>query len=252
VAPPDALSARLPGATGPFPGATRPATALKFRRRQRCVSLSIPSGVDLAPVRGQVVMLLIDDSGSIFRPEADLEGLRYIAAESVVNLLRRMGVSAVGVVHWGSYCPADLLLRPTTPRDVRRVDMALRMPASSLGGTDLSMALRFAHFVAQEDTPELTPNYLVITDGLESLGRSLENTLAKLPPRSVRVILVDRAGKCDDRMEQRWRNLPLSAFLRLDASDPDDWAWATAVALFSDIGITYPELPDPSAREYLR
>jgi hypothetical protein len=203
-------------------------------------------------IRGQVVMLLIDDSGSMFRPEADREGLRYIAAESVVNVLRRIGVSALGIVHWGSFCPADLLLRPTTPGDIRRVDIALRMPESSLGGTDLSAALRFAHAIAREDAPDLQPNYLVITDGLESLGRPLEDALAELPSRSVRLLLVDRAGQCDAYTEQAWRNLPLGAFLRLDTSDPDDWAWAAAVALFSNIGPSYPRLPDPSAREYLR
>lgn len=247
------LTATLPSATGPFLGTTRPVIAPRFRRRQRCLRLSIPAKAeDLELIEGQVVMLLLDDSGSMFQPEADREGLRYIAAESVVDLLRRMGVSALGVVHWGSRCPADLLLRPTTPGDIRSVDMALRMPESSLGGTDLSFALRFAHSVVQEDVPNLLPNYLVITDGLESLGGPLEDALAELPPRSVRLLLVDRAGQCDASTEQAWRNLPLSAFLRLDASDPDDWAWAAAIALFAGIGTSYPELPDPSAREYLR
>src|SRR5205807_2223690 len=121
--------------------------------------------------------------------------------------------SALGIVHWGSFCPADLLLRPTTPGDIRRVDIALRMPESSLGGTYLSAALRFAHSVAQEDVPNLSPNYLVITDGLESLGRPLEDALAELPPLSVRLLLVDRAGQCDPYTEQAWRDLPLSAFV---------------------------------------
>jgi von Willebrand factor type A domain len=196
-------------------------------------------------------MLLIDDSGSMFRPEADQDGLRYAAAASVVDLLRRLDVAALGVLHWGSYCPADLLLRPTTPQNVRGTDMALRMPSSPLGGTDLSGALRMAHSVTQEDVPHLQPNYLVITDGLESLGRSLQNAVTQLPDRSVRVLLVDRAGKCDSYSEQRWRQLSLGAFLRLVASDPDDWAWAAAVALFAGIGTAYPAIPDLSDRKYL-
>lgn len=246
------LTAKLPSATGPSLGTPRPTMAVVFRRRQRCLQLPIPAEIDLPAIRSQVVMLLIDDSGSMFRPEADQGGLRYVAAESVVDLLRRIDVSALGIVHWGSYCPADLLLRPTTPHDIRGIDIALRMPTSSLGGTDLSGALRFAHSIAGEDAPNLTPNYLVITDGLESVGRPLESTLAKLPPASVRVLLVDRAKKCDAQMEQQWRSLPLSAFLRLDTDDPDDWAWKAAVALFSNIGVTYPSLPDTSSREYFR
>jgi hypothetical protein len=247
-----ALTAKLPTATGPFPGTIRPAAAVKFRRRQRCLQLPAPLGIDLSLFSSQVVMLLIDDSGSMYQPDADREGLRYIAAESVVNLLRRIEVSALGIAHWGSYCPADLLLRPTAPQDVRRIDLALRMPESSLGGTELSATLRFVHSIVHEDVPDLAPNYLVITDGLESVGRSLENTLAELPPRSVRLLLVDRAGRCDAQLEQRWRNLSLGAFIRLDADDPDDWAWAAAVALFSDLGIKYPVLSDKSARKYLR
>jgi hypothetical protein len=246
------LTAKLPSATGPSLSVVRHTAAPKFRRRQRCVQLPIPTGIDLTSVSGQVVMLLIDDSGSMFHPEADRQGLRYIAAESVVNLLRRIDVPALGIVHWGSYCPADLLLRPTTPHDIRRLDIALRMPPSPLGGTDLSEALRFAHSVAQEDMPGLVPNYLVITDGLESVGRRLENELSELPPRSVRVLLVDRAGKCGNRVEQQWRDLPLSIFLRLDTDDPDDWAWAAAVAVFANMTIKYPELPHPSSRKYLR
>lgn len=247
------LTATLPKASGPFPGFVRPAVAPKFRRRQRCLRLSIPDRTeDLELIRGWLVMLLVDDSGSMFRPEADQEGLRYIAAESVVDLLRRIGVSALGVVHWGGFCPSDLLLRPTTPEDIRRLDLALRVPESSLGGTDLPSALRFAQSVAQEDVPELSPNYLVITDGLESVGKPLEEALAELPPRSVRLLLVDRAGQCDANTDQAWQNLPLGAFVRLDASDPDHWAWASAVALFANLGTPYPGLPDLSARGYLR
>ena len=248
-----ALTAQLPTATGPFLGAIRPAGVPSFRSRRHCVRLSIPVGArTLELARGQVVMLLLDDSGSMFRPETDLEGLRYTAAESVVDLLRRIGVSSLGIVHWGSSCPEDLLLRPTTPNDVRRVDKALRMPESSLGGTNLAAALQFAQSVVQEDTPNLAPDYLVITDGLESLGKRLEDALADLPPRCVRLLLVDRAGRCDIAAERAWRNLPLGAFIRLDADDSDDWAWAAAVALFSEIETPYPELPHLTAREYLR
>lgn len=248
---PGSLTANLPVATGPFQGSVRPPTAFTFRKRRRCLRLPIFDGMDVTSVKGQAVMLLIDDSGSMFRPEADLGGLRYTAAASVADLLRRLDVAAMGILHWGSYCPADLLLRPTTPMNVRSVDMALRMPASPLGGTDLAAALRHAHSVAQQDVPHLLPSYLVITDGLESLGRSLEKTLAVLPPRSVRVLLVDRAGRCDRYMEQRWRELPLSSFIRLDANDPDEWAWASAVALFANLQTAYPELPEPSQRRYL-
>lgn len=247
------LTSTLPKASGPFPGSTRPAVAPRFRRRQRCLRLPVPGRTeDLESIRGWLVMLLLDDSGSMFRPEADQEGLRYVAAESVVNLLRRIGVSALGVVHWGSFCPADLLLRPTTPADIRGIDLALRMPQSSLGGTDLPSALRFAHSVAQEDVPHLVPNYLVITDGVESIGKRLHDAIARLPPRSVRLLLVDRAGNCDPNTEQAWRALPLTAFVRLDATDPDDWAWSAAVALFANLRTPYPSLPAVSAREYLR
>jgi hypothetical protein len=247
------LTAKLPTATGPFLGTTRPMGSPSFRSRRRCLRLSIPVWAgDLELIKGQVVMLLLDDSGSMFRPKTDLEGLRYIAAESVVDLLRRMGVASLGIVHWGSYCPEDLLLRPTTPSDIRRVDKELRMPESSLGGTNLAAALQFAQSVVQQDAPNLAPDYLVITDGLESLGERLEDALANLPPRCVRLLLVDRTGQCDAATERAWRDLPLGAFIRLDASDPDDWAWAAAVALFSDVGTSYPELPDLAAREYLR
>ena len=248
---PEPLTADLPVATGPFPGVTRRQTAFTFRKRRRCIQLPLPNGVDLTSLAGQAVMLLIDDSGSMFMPGADKDGLRYTAAASVADLLRRLDVAALGVVHWGSYCPADLTLRPTTPMNVRGVDMALRAPASPLGGTNLSAALQYAHAVAQLDVPHLMPNYLVITDGLESVGRSLEKTLAILPSRSVRVLLVDRAKKCDHHTEQRWRSLPLSAFLRLDANDPDEWAWAAAVALFANLQTAYPHLPGQTQRKYL-
>ena len=250
---PDALTATLPTGTGPFPGLARPAIAPSFRRRQHCLRLPMPAAdEELDLIRNQVIMLLLDDSGSMFHPEADQEGIRYIAAESVVSLLRQIGVLALGIIHWGSFCPADLLLRPTTPRDIRRVDIALRMPKSSLGGTNLPRALRFAHSIVQEDVPNLAPSYLVITDGLESIGRPLEEALAELPPRSVRLLLVDRAERCEGPIEQQWRKLPLGAFIRLNASDPDDWAWAAGIALFSDLKTPYPELPDPTKRKYLR
>lgn len=261
----DALTATLPTAIGPFPGTTwptttgpfpetsRPSGIPRFRSRQCCLRLSPPVwSHDPELAKAQVVMLLLDDSGSMFRPETDQEGLRYIAAESVVDLLRRIGVSSLGVVHWGSSCPRDLVLRPTTPNDVRQIDKALRMPESSLGGTNLAIALQFAQSVAQKDVPNLKPNYLVITDGLESVGQSLEDALAELPSRSVRVLLIDRAGQCDAATERAWRSLPLGTFLRLTTSDPDDWSWSAAVALFSDVTGSYPELADPSARKYLR
>ena len=260
----NALTAKLLTATGPFPGTAwpttgpfpetaRPSGIPRFRSRQRCLRLSPPVGShDLSLTKGQVVMLLLDDSGSMFRSETDQEGLRYIAAESVVDLLRRVGVSSLGVIHWGSSCPQDLLLRPTPPNDVRQIDKALRMPESSLGGTNLAVALQFAQSVVQNDVPDLKPNYLVITDGLESLGQSLKEALAELPSRSVRVLLIDRAVQCDAATERAWRSLPLGAFFRLATSDPDDWSWSAAVALFSGVSASYPELPDPSQREYLR
>src|SRR5260370_38484367 len=97
-----ALTAKLPTATGPFLGTTRPAGVPSFRRRRRCLRLSIPVWAgDLELTRGQEVMLLLDDSGSMFRPETDLGGLRYIAAESVVDLLRRIGVTTLGIIHLG-------------------------------------------------------------------------------------------------------------------------------------------------------
>lgn len=188
-------------------------------------------------------LFLMDDSGSMYGQWGDATGIRYAAAQSLTNLMRRSGGGRVGVVHWGSDAPEAQLL-PLT--DIRRhskaISRALQVPPT-LGGNNLPRALDRAHQLLAIERPSAVPVVFVLTDGCEDLSADLTTPLQRLPESCVHVLLVDRSNGCGPALEDEWNRLPLGSFRRLDHLRTDHLAFQLARVLADAIGL---EITEPS------
>jgi VWA domain-containing protein len=191
-------------------------------------------------VASTVVMFAIDGSGSVHGPEGtDPEGARNAACLSILDLMRRHGGGRAGVVHWGETAPAGLALRPV-PVGQRRLHRAVSLQPM-LGGTNPAAALARV----RELVPHLGAGQklavLLLTDG-QDLGEGLGPELARLPARSVHLILADPSGDCFGH-EAAWRALPWGSFTRLDnLRDHERVAWESGAVIARSIGLRLPRL----------
>lgn len=190
-----------------------------------------------------------DDSGSMYGTWGDERGVRYAAALSVVDLMRRMGGGRAAVVHWGTEAPADQVLPLTDVRSgMRRLRQALQIPPT-LGGNNFPAALRRAAEVLEGSDRQRLQLVFGVTDGIEYLSPEIHTALAQLPPESVHVLLVDRSGGCNEELEQQWRSLPLGSFTRLDVLDTTRMAWQIADVTAAAVGLSMPALTTSKTKE---
>jgi hypothetical protein len=181
----------------------------------------------------------------MYGSSGDPSGIRRAAALSVVALLARGATSRresprVGVVHFGSDAPQELVLPLTVTRDRRSIENALRLPPS-LGGTNVAAALTRSREVLSNDSSRL-PLVVVITDGIEAVGAEVERELALLPRGAVHVVLVDHGHGCNADLEALWRLLPFGSFERLNVLDTTKLSWQVANIVARAVGLSLPTL----------
>lgn len=214
------------------------------QRRAQPVRLPDLAGASPEDIRQRVadltVMFAIDGSGSVHGPGGtDPTGVRNAACLSVVDLMRRHGGGRAGVVHWGQTAPADLALAPIPVRR-ERLRRAISLQPM-LGGTDPAAGLARVRQLVPAADPGLALAILLLTDG-QDLGTGLEGELARLPPGSVHVLLVDPSGDCYGQ-EAAWRTLPWGSFTRLEnLRDRTRVAWESGAIVARSIGLRLPGL----------
>ena len=210
---------------------------------ERQVRLDSPYGLAVEELHARLaettVRLLMDDSGSMYGPGGDPTGVRYAAGRSIAGWLGRNGGGQLGVIHWGSNAPHELAVPPCDVRlHRRRIRDALVIPPT-LGGNNLSDALRLAarYPTAHPGGADVT---IVITDGMEDFSLDLRTPMTALPPASVHILLVDRSHGCDAAFEENWRALPLGSFTRLDDNDVRHMTYQIAELICREIGAHMP------------
>lgn len=197
-------------------------------------------------------VFLMDDSGSMYGTWGDDTGVRYAAAQSLVNMMRRSGGGRAAVVHWGTDAPTDQVLALT---DIRRgtgkIEKALQIPPT-LGGNNLPRALDRAYEVLTIARPNEIPVVYVLTDGCEDLSADLVTPLRRLPGGAVHVLLVDRSNGCSPALEAEWQRLPLGSFRRLDHLDTAHLAWQLGDVLAETLGLQIPQYPTTTKKKESR
>lgn len=234
------VSARVPGRTHPMVVPSRPPVP----RGTAPVRLPGVTGASPAVIedrfRHLVMIAAIDDSGSTYGFHGtDPRGVRYAAAHSVIDWMRRHGGGHAGVIHWGTDAPARFALAPVpVNRKARQLRRALgRRP--QLGGTIPATALHRAADLLPPLGPGDVPAILLITDGLER-GPGMGEALAAVPPGSVHLVTV---GDCPDQ-EDDWHELPLASATRLTSfADKAAVAWECGAIVARALGLQLRPLP---------
>jgi von Willebrand factor type A domain len=189
-------------------------------------------------VRRATVLFLMDDSGSMYSHWGDERGVRYAAALSLVELMRRAGGGRAGVVHWGSAAPPELVTPPVdVRRDRRELRRALTIPIPTLGGNDLPAALDRAAELLSPGSEDDRAFAFVIGDGIEAVTPEVHRAVAMLPQRAVHMLLVDRSGGCDAEMERAWQSVAFGSFTRLDVFDTTAMAYQLANSFAACLGL---------------
>lgn len=224
---------------------SRPLRDHGVTERARRIQLPTPPGWQRSRVDRVDLMVLIDDSGSMYGMQGDPLGVRRAAALSVVALLAkgsdsRRGAARVGVVHFGSSAPLELALPLTDVRERRIVERAMHLPPP-LGGTNVGAALARVHDLLSAEVRRL-PIVVVVTDGIEAVGAEVARELSRLPMGAVHVVLVDHSGGCDAVLEACWRSLSLGSFERLNVLDVAQMAWQIANVVTRAVGLSLPPL----------
>ena len=126
-------------------------------------------------------------------------------------------LARVGVVHWGTAAPPELVLPLTDVRRKRTIEKALAIPPT-LGGNNFPGALSRGREVLG-DAEGRIPLLVTITDGIETVGADAAAELVLLPSRCVHVLLVDHSHGCGSDLEAGWSSLDLGSFTRLEVVD---------------------------------
>ncbi|WP_325329978.1 VWA domain-containing protein, partial [Mycobacterium sp.] len=164
---------------------------------------ALPNEVRQLAARVKAVYVA-DDSGSMYGSFGDPTGVRYAAAQSLVELQRRSGGGQASVVHWGSDAPEEMATPLVDVRRGRRqLDDALQIPPT-LGGNDLPAALRRAMEVLSILGRSDIPLVFVLSDGIEFVTSEVHAAVAALPKNAVHMVLVDRSNGCSPDMEKDW------------------------------------------------
>jgi len=224
--------------------ASPPAIAFDRAIAEKPVRLDPPQGWRASEARRVDLVFLIDDSGSMYGTFGDPRGIRRAAALSVMSLLaaatpRSLAGARIGVVHFGSTAPDELIL-PLT--DVRRrlvLERALALPLS-LGATNVAAALTRGREILVESADRL-PLVVVVTDGIEFVGDEVATEVNALPSGVVHVVLVDHGHGCDSELEECWSRLALGSFVRLDVLDTARMAWQAAEVVARAVGLAMPQ-----------
>ncbi len=235
----------------PMPGvrakrASRPLPAGR-QKPARPVRLPAPANWLSEVLRKLDVVLAVDDSGST--EVTDPGGVRYAAALSASNLLRLRGDATVGVVHWGSTAPAELMLPLTSTAEHSRIEEALTIPEQSLGGTNVALGLNSSADLLTRGRHDAQPVVTILTDGIEQVGPAAAFEISQLPKGCVHVILVDPTNACAPDLEAGWRALGLGSFTRIDQVRTEPIAWQVANVLARAAGTAMPPLTSPNHNE---
>ena len=237
----DSSRRRFRGRTADVPARRRGVSNLRLRAKgdvatYRPIPKLTATGVQAKPVRlgmltgapakvirarvGKVhVVLIVDDSGSMYARITDLSGRRYAAAQSFVNLQRTAGEGKLWVIHWGHTVPDSLVAGPLeVKRDRKAIKAALAAPPT-LGGNDLPLALRKARAVTKPEPEDDSFIYIVLSDGVEAVTDETRAAISALPADSVHLVLVDVAGWCAPAMEAAWRTAGFASVNRLKTFD---------------------------------
>jgi hypothetical protein len=112
-------------------------------------------------------------------------------------------------------------------------------------GIDPAVALTRVRELVPGPGPGQALTVLLLTDG-QDLGGGLERELARLPARSVHLLLVDPSGDCYGK-EAAWRALPWGSFTRLEnLRDRTRVAWESGAIIARSIGLRLPAPPPPA------
>lgn len=233
------LAMPIPGATPAAPARRTPHLPVQQAQPVRLRPPLDWTSERLSPID---LVVAVDESGSEY--VLDPTGVRRAAALSVVNLLRRRRDARVGVVHWGSTAPEELMLPLTSIDQRRRITESLAIPSDCLGGTNVAAALSSAGVLLRHRRRSATPIVVVLTDGIEEVGRDAAQQIGRIPAGCVHVILVDPANACSTDLEAGWRSLGLGSFTRLDHVRTQSMAWQIAEVIACAAGTSMPPLPN--------
>ena len=142
----------------------------------------------------------------------------------------------VGVVHWGTTAPSELVLPLTDVRRRRTIETALEIP-STLGGNNFPGALSRARQVVEDQGDDRVALVVTITDGIETVGADASDQISQLPAGCVHVLLVDNSHGCGPELEIGWSSLALGSFTRLDVLDTARLAWEAAEVVARAAGL---------------
>jgi hypothetical protein len=194
--------------------------------------------------KNTTTVYLIDDSGSMYpHTSGDASGIRYAAAQSLVDLQRRSGGGTVYSLHWGSSVPQELVAGPLdTVRDRKTIKKALTIPPT-LGGNNLPVALCRALEVTRPSDSDERFIYYVISDGCESVTQATRDAMKALPENSVHMVLVDRGASCSPAMETDWNSVGFASLTRLKTFDTRAMAHQLGDIYAGSLGL---QLPAPT------
>ncbi|MGC0368841.1 hypothetical protein [Microbacterium sp. SLBN-111] len=205
--------------------------------------------VSLAPIRGaaraeiirrvaaSTTAYLVDRSGSMYGAWGDPSDVCGAACESVLGLQRRSGGGRAVIVPWGSTAPAELVVGPIDVRTgEKKLTTALR-EHGSLGGNDMSAALRRLAEVADSGADGERIATFLITDGIETVTDEIREGVRALPDRSVHLCLIDRRGGCGPDLEAQWRTVEFGSFTRFAKLDVGSVAREMAALYAGALGL---------------
>lgn len=203
-----------------------------------------PPKVIRLKVKDTTTVYVIDSSGSMYpHTSGDATGIRFAAAQSLVDLQRRYGGGMVYVLHWGSTVPEHLIAGPLdTKRDRKAIARALTIP-TNLGGNDLPLALRKTHAITREAAKDGGFIYAVISDGIEDVSQATRDAVAALNGQ-VHMILVDRGSGCSPVREAAWNTAGFTSLTRLSTFDTRAMAHELGAIYANALGL---EMANPSS-----
>jgi hypothetical protein len=158
----------------------------------------------------------------------------------------------VGVVHWGTTAPSELVVPLTDVHRRRAIERGLEIPPT-LGGNNFPGALsRCREVVEDQNDDDRVALVVTITDGIETVGADASAQISQLPAGCVHVLLVDHSHGCGPELEAGWSSLPLGSFTRLDVLDTTRLAWEAAEVVARAAGLEMPPLKSATSKPVRR